>query len=174
MNSRTGSLVGLASDNDLRIALHYEDAAKILYKSDAYQDEIVLPALFLIRQYLELILKYNIKKLNKISSCNNLTSQLNKAHDLVKIHEAFVAHYKNVKAIKKITDTGDKNYLKHLNNLISEISTLDSDSQGFRYSENKNSEKIINREEIFDLENTFSLLNKISDFLSSIEDMLCL
>lgn len=31
MNSRTGSLIGYASNNDLRIALHYQDAAEILY-----------------------------------------------------------------------------------------------------------------------------------------------
>lgn len=171
MNSRTGSLVGLASDNDLRIALHYEDAAKILYNSNAYQDGIVLPTLFLIRQYLELILKYNIKKLNKISLCNDLTKRLNQEHDLVKIHSAFVVHYKDVKTIKKIIDTGDKSFLEHLNNLISEISKLDAGSQGFRYSESKNGEKIIRPQEIYDLEKTFCLLSKVSDFLSCIEDM---
>ena len=54
MRSRTNSLIGYASDNELRIALHYQDAAEILYKSDAYTDGITLPFLFLIRQFLEL------------------------------------------------------------------------------------------------------------------------
>ncbi|WP_426369865.1 hypothetical protein [Pseudocolwellia sp. HL-MZ7] len=171
MNSRTESSVGLASDNDLRIALHYEDAAKILYNSNAYQDEIVLPTLFLIRQYLELILKHNINKLNEISSCNNLINKLNTAHRLVKIHEAFIEHYENVKSIKNITDTGDESHLNNLKNLITEISKFDSDSQGFRYSKNKRGEKIIGREELFNLKNTFCLLDKVSDFLNSIEEM---
>jgi len=171
MNSRTESSIGLASDNDLRIALHYEDAAKILYNSNAYQDGIVLPTLFLIRQYLELILKHNIKQLNKISSCNDLTNRLNQEHDLEKIHVAFVTHFKNVKSIKNITDTEDKSYLNHLKSLILEISKLDSGSQGFRYSENKKGEKIIDSEELFDLKNTFCLLDKVSDFLNCIEDM---
>ncbi len=63
MKSRRESFIGLASENDLRIALHYQGAFEVLYKSNKYQDEIVLPSLFMIRQFLELGLKYNIKKL---------------------------------------------------------------------------------------------------------------
>jgi hypothetical protein len=174
MNSRTGSLIGQSSDNDFRIALHYEDAAKILYESNAYQDGIVLPVLFLIRQYLELILKYNIRKLNKISSCNDLITRLNREHGLVKIHGAFIAHYNSVKALKNITDTKDAKYLSSLKDLVSKISILDSGSQGFRYSENRDGEKIIDPQEMYDLEETFDLLEKISDFISSIEEMQCL
>ncbi|MBD3842221.1 MAG: hypothetical protein IE909_10115 [Campylobacterales bacterium] len=66
MNARTESFIGLASSNELRIALHYEDAAKILYDSKAYQDGLALPFLFLVRQFVELGLKYNIKKLNEV------------------------------------------------------------------------------------------------------------
>lgn len=171
MNSRTGSLIGLSSDNDLRIALHYQDAAKILYKSNAYQDGIVLPILFLIRQCLELILKYNIRKLNEISLCNDLITRLNKEHDLVKIHGAFIAHYKSAKAVKKITDIKDTKYLNDLKNLVSKISILDSGSQGFRYSENRDGVKIIDSQEIYNLKEAFDLLEKISDFIFSIEEM---
>jgi len=170
MNSRTGSLIGLSSDNDLRIALHYQDAAEILYKSNAYQDGIVLPVLFLIRQCLELILKYNIRKLNEISLCNDLTTKLNNEHNLVKIHGAFIAHYKSAKTVKKITATEDRKYLIDLKYLVSKISILDSDSQGFRYSKNRDGKKIINSEEVYNLKEAFNLLKEISDFIFSIED----
>ena len=63
MNSRKESFIGLASENDLRIALHYVDAFKVLYESKEYQDHIVIPSLFMVRQFLELGLKYNIRKL---------------------------------------------------------------------------------------------------------------
>ena len=46
MKSRKESFIGLASENDLRIALHYVDAFKVLYESNKYQDQIVIPALF--------------------------------------------------------------------------------------------------------------------------------
>lgn len=171
MNSRTESFIGLSSDNDLRIALHYQDAAKILYESNAYQDGIILPVLFLIRQCLELILKYNIRKLDKISLFNDLITRLNREHSLVIIHGAFIAHYKSVKAVKKIKDTKDHKYLNDLKSLVSKISLLDSGSQGFRYSENRDGEKIIDSQEIYNLKEVFDLFEKTSDFIFSIEEM---
>jgi hypothetical protein len=170
MNSRTESLIGQASSSDLRIALHYEDAAKILYASGGYQDGITLPALFLIRQFLELILKYNIKKLNEISSCTDLMTKLTKEHDLEIIHNAFLTHYKSVKTINNIKKEPEKKSLDTLKLLISKISKLDSSSQGFRYSENIDGEKIIGCEETYNLQETFDLLEDASNFLAAIED----
>jgi len=170
MNARTESFIGIASDNDLRIALHYKDAAKVLYKSNAYQDGISLPFLFLIRQFLELALKYNIKKLNEISSINYLMGKLYKVHDLNKIHEAFLQHYRNVKNIQGNKDTSDQEYLDILNTLIKNISSLDSNSQGFRYAENTEKVKIISTEETFDLKAVFELLEDTSNFLAHITD----
>ncbi len=170
MNSRTESFIGQASSNDLRIALHYEDAAKILYKSDAYQDGIVLPILFMIRQFLELGLKYNIKKLNEISSSNNLMGKLTKVHDLNKIHEAFLEHYRSVKSIKGMEDILDEKYLDSLNELVEKISLLDSGSQGFRYTENTTGEKIIPEEESYNLKDVFDLLENTSNFLADLEN----
>ena len=68
MNARTGAFIGQATINDLRIAIHYKESAKIIYKSESYQDGISLPALFLVRQFLELSLKHNIRKLSSVSS----------------------------------------------------------------------------------------------------------
>lgn len=174
MNSRTGSFIGQASSNDLRIALHYKDAAEILYNSNAYQDGITLPSLFLIRQFLELGLKYNIKKLNEVSSCNDLMAKINKEHDLNKIHEAFLAHYKSVKTIKDIKNVKEQKFLDALKSLIEKISILDSGSQGFRYSENTDGQKIIDSEETYNLKDVFDLLEDTSTFLGSVEDVFCL
>lgn len=174
MISRTESFIGLASNNDLRIALHYQDAAEILYKSDAYQDNITLPALFLIRQFLELGLKYNIRKLNNVSLCDNLINKLNKEHDLVKIHDAFLAHYKNVKTIRKIKNIKEKKYFDALKTLIHKISLHDSASQGFRYSEHREGNKIIGSQETYNLKEVFDLLENTSDLFYSIEEMLSL
>lgn len=170
MNARTESFIGLASDNDLRIALHYQDAAEVLYKSDAYQDGISLPFLFLIRQFLELALKYNIKKLNEVSSVNYLMGKLYKVHNLNIIHEAFLQHYRNVKNIQGNKDISDQKYLDTLNTLIEKISLLDSSSQGFRYAENTEKVKIISTEETFDLKAIFELLEDTSNFLTYITD----
>ena len=171
MNLRTESFIGLSSSNDLRIALHYQDAAEILYKSNAYQDGIVLPTLFLVRQFLELILKYNIRTLNNVSSCNNLITKINIEHDLVKIHDAFLAHYKSVKAIKNIKDKNDKKYLSDLKVIINKIALHDSGSQGFRFCKNKEEGKIIAPQETYDLKEVFDLLENTSNFLVSIEEM---
>ncbi|MBD3839962.1 MAG: hypothetical protein IE878_06220 [Epsilonproteobacteria bacterium] len=153
MNARTESFIGLASSNELRIALHYEDAAKILYDSKAYQDGLALPFLFLVRQFVELGLKYNIKKLNEVSTCDNLITALNGTHNLTKIHSAFLAH------------------LDRLEKLINKLVLLDFDSQGFRYSTDKDDNKIIEQKETFNLKEVFDLLDDTSTLLSSIEDL---
>lgn len=134
MNARIESFIGLASSNEVRIALHYEDAAKILYKSEAYQDGLALPFLFLVRQFVELGLKYNIKKLNEVSTCDNLITQLNGTHDLSKIHSAFLAHYKSAKKELSTSKLREQKYLEKLEKLINKLVLLDFNSQGFRYS----------------------------------------
>ncbi len=165
MNSRTNSLIGLASENDLRIALQYEDAFKILYNSNAYQDHIILPALFMVRQFLELGLKYNIKKLNQVSTCNNLITQLNDTHDLIKIKDAFCAHYHNAKTKLKISGAKDNKYLNDLDTLVNKISILDHNSQGFRYSTDQGENKIIDLNETYDLKEINVLIERTSVLL---------
>lgn len=171
MNARTESFIGLASSNELRIALHYEDAAKILYNSKAYQDGLALPFLFLVRQFVELGLKYNIKKLNEVSTCDNLITALNGTHDLTKIHSAFLAHYKSAKKELSISKLKEQKYLDRLEKLINKLVLLDFDSQGFRYSTDKDDNKIIEQKETFNLKEVFDLLDDTSTLLSSIEDL---
>jgi len=172
MNSRIGAFIGQASHNDLRIAINYKDSAQVLYDSKAYQDGISLPALFLVRQFLELSLKYNIRKLNEVSSSSNLMNELSNTHDLTKIHNSFIEHYTSVKRIKNISGLKEKKYLDALKDLINIISLLDSGSQGFRYTENTAGQKIIDQGEVFNLKDVFDLLNDSSNILVHTEDIL--
>ena len=72
LSSRSGAFIGAEASSDLRIAVRFSQAFKVLYNSDKYQDEIVMPALFLVRQFLELGLKYNIRQLAPHSKSQNL------------------------------------------------------------------------------------------------------
>ncbi|QKI88730.1 hypothetical protein [Thiomicrorhabdus xiamenensis] len=171
-NARTQSLIGLSSSNELRIALHYKDAASILYKSDAYQDAIALPFLFLIRQFLELGLKYNIKQLSKVSNCNDLLAKLNGTHDLETIYQAFLTHYRGAKKELGVSKIKEQKYLDALEKLVKKIIPLDHDSQGFRYAINKKGQKIIAQDETFNLKEVFDLLEDTSTILMATEDIL--
>jgi HEPN domain-containing protein len=171
MKSRKESFIGLASENDLKIALHYVDAFKVLYESNKYQDQIVIPALFLIRQFLELGLKYNIRKLSSISGSSNLINDLSKTHDLCKIYGSFLDHYKNAKKNLEISGLKDGNLLKDLDSLVNLIIPFDNDSMGYRYSEDQNGNKLIDINSTHNLENVYKLLETTSCFISSTEDV---
>lgn len=174
MKSRTESFIGKASESDISIALYYKDSADILYNSKAYQDRIVLPYLFLVRQFLELGLKYNIKKLAKVSGCDNLLSTLNKEHGLKTIHNAFIVHYEGAKDAKielKDSELFDKKYLISLNELVDKISVHDNNSQGFRYSEDIKNKKIIKHNEKFNLKEISDLLEDSKNILANIDEV---
>jgi len=171
VRERNASFIGQASCDDLRIALHYEDAAKILYNSDAYQDGLSLPFLFLVRQFIELTLKYNIRILNHYSSSNFFINKFKASHDLHKLHEAFLIHYNSAKIELGISCFREKKELDKLCQLIEKIARLDNDSQGFRYSANKLGDKMIEIEETFNLKEVYKLLDESSIFLSSVKDI---
>lgn len=171
MNARTGSMIGHASENEIRIALNYKEAAEILYKSEAYQDGITLPFLFLIRQFLELGLKYNIRRLSEVSTHNDLLTVLNGTHDLKKIYGAFLTHYKGAKSHLGINKVGEQKYLDSLEALLDKVMPLDTDSQGFRYSVDKSGQKIIPYGKTFNLKEVFDLLEDVTSFLTSVEDV---
>lgn len=171
MNSRKNSLIGLATENDLRISLHYEEAFNVLYKSEQYQDHIVIPALFLVRQFLELGFKYNIKKLHSISKSTSLLASLSREHNLNKLYNAFIQHYKLAKYNLKLQGLNDKNLLNDLKSLVNLIIPLDNNSMGFRYSNDKDSNKQIGLDETYNLENVSKLLKNVSSLLSGIEEV---
>jgi hypothetical protein len=96
--------------------------------------------------------------------------QLHKVHDLNKLHDAFLQHYRSAKNVLGKDAVLDQNYLSHLKTLIERISLLDSNSQGFRYAEDTNKIKIIAPEETYNLKSVFDLLEDVSNFLAHIED----
>lgn len=51
---------------------------------------------------------------------------------------------------------------------------FDNDSMGYRYSEDNNGKKLIDRDSTYNLENVYKLLESTSCFISSIEDMFVL
>lgn len=176
--NRTASRIGESSNNNLRIALHYIEAFKILYNSSQYQDVIVLPALFMVRQFLELGLKYNIQKLNAISASNNLMGldksgmlTLYSVHSLTSLHNAYVEHYVSAKKQKKLSGLKDQKFLDDLRQLVDIVSPLDEGSQGFRYAENTSGAKIIDRSEVFNLKEVYELLEDVTVLLSHTEDV---
>jgi hypothetical protein len=171
MRNRTNSLIGLASADELRIALHYKAAAQCLYNSNEFQDHIALPFLFLVRQYLELGLKYNIRKLDEIHPCSQSVSVLTKTHDLNDLYNHFINCYNDTKNNQNATNLSDEPLLKNLDMLIIEISSLDSKSQGFRYSLDKKNQKIIPIEKVFDLKKVFELFVSTSSLITHTEDV---
>lgn len=171
MNSRKESFIGKASENEMRVALSYKESADILFNSDSYQDGIVLPYLFLIRQFLELGLKYNIKNLIEVSGRDNLKSSLNTAHDLESIYNSFIAHYKGAKKNLKLSKLCDQEYLNSLSELIGKIVPLDNNSQGFRYSVDKENKKIIEVDKTFNLQEISDLLEDSKNILANTVDV---
>lgn len=172
MNSRTVSFIGLASENDLRIALNYKDAFEVLYESDKYQDQIIIPALFLVRQFLELGLKHNIRILSAHSGSSNLLTDLSKTHDLEKLHNSFLDHYKNTKKNNNINSLQDAKLLDDLKSLVNLINPLDCNSMGFRYSDDKHGKKQIPLAETFSLAKVHTLLDTTSNLISGTEYVL--
>lgn len=171
MRSRKESFIGLASESDLRIALHYQDAFEVLYNSNKDQDHIVIPALFLVRQFLELGLKYNIRILSTVSGSTELLNDLSKTHNLEKLHWAFLDHYIKAKLNLNIKPIKDNDLLRDLKQLVNIINPLDNNSVGYRYTNDKNGNKLIGLDETYNLENVHKILENVSLLLSATEDV---
>ncbi|MBD3842222.1 MAG: hypothetical protein IE909_10120 [Campylobacterales bacterium] len=82
-----------------------------------------------------------------------------------------MAHYKSAKKELSISKLKEQTYLDRLEKLINKLVLLDFDSQGFRYSTDKDDNKIIEQKETFNLKEVFDLLDDTSTLLSSIEDL---
>lgn len=171
MKSRRESFIGLASENDLRIALHYQGAFEVLYKSNKYQDEIVLPSLFMIRQFLELGLKYNIKKLLVASKSSDSFDSLSKEHKLDKLHNSFLGYYRQAKIELSIKNIKDYQLLSDLKSLVDLVIVFDNNSMGYRYSANNNGDKQIPNTSSYNLENIYRLQENVITLLTGIDEI---
>lgn len=171
LSSRSGAFIGAEASSDLRIAIRFSEAFKVLYNSDKYQDEIVMPALFLVRQFLELGLKYNIRQLAPHSKSQNLIKNLSNTHDLTKLYASFSEHYKLAKRSLELTELEDDTYLADLKSLVDEINKFDNNSTGYRYSTDKDGTPQIDENATFNLSPIGALLNNVVNFLAHIEDV---
>lgn len=159
------SYIGMHSGSNIVYAMQYKEAFDTLYNSKKAVDTIALPMMFLMRHYLELILKYNIKYLNEFSDTNFLIGSLNSVHSLEQLADGFKQHWNSV-VQKHNIDIDDSQYILDFENLIDFLHNLDKFSMSFRYSHDKNDEKnfehmrTLNIKEIKDsLEKVVPLLN---------------
>lgn len=158
MKTREGTLIGDASSYDLRIALHFETAFNVLYQSEEPIDYIVLPALFMVRQFLELGLKESIRNLSPMSKSKNLVNSLNQTHDLKSLHNSFIEHYQIVtKSQGKLLDS---RCLEDLEKLVEKISYFDNNSMGYRYSTNRKGQKLIESNATYNLKPISKLVER--------------
>ncbi len=135
---RKYALIGNDYD-DYSLALQYQRAYKILLVSDNSIDTIAMPILYLLRHYLELLLKINIQYFSKYSGSNNLLHNLDNTHGLKTLENSFTEHYKLATKHHSLNITRqDIDISKHaLSKLIDKFSSIDSYSQSFRYVYNK-------------------------------------
>ena len=125
--------------SNCRYASHYAKAFELLYSKagDEPIDTFSLPILFLLRHYLELIIKHNIKVLSKYSKDDDYLSIIESSHDLSKLKKGFYIHLNKVEKKYKTLDTFRRDDVDYL---VDIMDSLDKGSYNFRYSHSKNGE----------------------------------
>ena len=139
---RKNALIGNDYD-DYSLALQYQRAYKTLLISNNSIDTIAMPILYLLRHYLELLLKINIQYFSKYSGSKNLLHKLGNTHGLKTLENSFIEHYKLATELHSLNITRqDIDISKHaLSQLIDKLNSIDSYSQSFRYVYNKGEEQ---------------------------------
>jgi hypothetical protein len=149
--------------------MQYKEAFETLYQSDKPVDTIALPMMFLMRHYLELILKYNIKYFSEYSDLDFMVSKIKSEHKLKELASGFKQHWNTV--VSKYTiEIDDSQYIINFDNFIDLMDTIDRYSMSFRYSHDKNNDKHFGHTETLDiyaikkeLDETVPLLDYSSD-----------
>jgi len=160
------------SNDNVTYAMQYKRAFDSLYDSNEPIDTISLPMMFLMRHYLELILKYNIKFFSEFSGSEFMLSKINSEHKLKPLAEAFQQHWEIVvkKYDIKINDT---EYISNFKSLIKLLDNIDRYSMSFRYSHNKDDDKHFKWDDTLDIYSIKILLDKVTpllDYSSSVFD----
>ncbi|MDD4950572.1 hypothetical protein [Sulfuricurvum sp.] len=138
--SKRFSHIGMHSNSDMTYAMQYKEAFDALYDSSKPVDTIALPMMFLMRHYLELILKSNIVYFAKFSESDCMLKKINLEHKLLLLANAFKEHWKLV-AKKHGLNFNDKVYIKNFDLLIDLVDQIDKYSMSFRYSHDKEDKK---------------------------------
>jgi len=158
------SHIGMHSKSNITYAMQYKTAFNILYESDAPVDTIALPMMFLMRHYLEVTLKYNIKYFSNFSYSDSMVSRLPNEHKLEPLANAFREHWGLVVKKYKLK-IDDKEYISHFQDLIKLMNEIDKYSMSFRYSHDKDNTKHFKWDEVLDIYTLKKLFDKVTPFL---------
>lgn len=138
--SKRFSHVGMHSNSNITYAMQYKEAFDTLYESSKPVDTIALPMMFLLRHYLELILKSNIMYFSEFSESKAMLENIKSEHKLKSLANAFQEHW-NLVVKKYKLKIDDSKYIQSFKILIELMDELDKYSMSFRYSHNKDDDK---------------------------------
>ena len=168
--SKRFSHVGIHSNTNDTYAMQYKEAFDTLYESSKPVDTIALPMIFLMRHYLELILKSNIIYFSKFSESNSILKNIKSEHKLKSLANAFQEHWNLV--VKKYTlKIDDKEYVKNFKIFIELMDELDKYSMSFRYSHDKGGDKHFKWEDTLDIYTIKKSLDEVLPFVQYSADV---
>ena len=72
---RRYSHIGTSSNDNYVYGMPYKRAFEVLYSSKQSVDTIVLPMLYTLRHYIELMLKYNVEYFHEFSNSKNMVEK---------------------------------------------------------------------------------------------------
>jgi len=168
--SKRFSHVGMHSNNNDTYAMQYKEAFDTLYESSKPVDIIALPMMFLMRHYLELILKSNIMYFSKFSDSKSMLKNIKSEHKLQPLANAFQEHWTLVVKKYKLK-IDDEKYIKSFKTFIKLMEQLDKYSMSFRYAHDKDDEKHFELDETIDIYNIKKSLDDVLPFIQHSSDV---
>ena len=163
--SKRFSHVGMHSNTNDTYAMQYKEAFDTLYESSKPVDTIALPMMFLMRHYLELILKSNIMYFSEFSDSKSMLKNIKSEHKLKPLANAFQEHW-NLVVKKHKLKIDDKKYIESFKTFIELMEQLDKYSMSFRYSHDKDDEKHFEWDKTLDI---YSIKKSLDDILPFIQ-----
>lgn len=168
--SKRFSHVGMHSNTNDTYAIQYKEAFDTLYESSKSVDTIALPMMFLMRHYLELILKSNIMYFSEFSESKSMLKNIKSEHKLKSLANAFQEHW-NLVVKKYKLKIDDKKYIESFKTFIELMDQLDKYSMSFRYSHDKDDEKHFEWGETLDIYSIKKSLDNVLPFIQHSSDV---
>lgn len=168
--SKRFSHVGMHSNTNDTYAMQYKEAFDTLYESSKSVDTIALPMMFLMRHYLELILKSNIMYFSEFSESISMLKNIKSEHKLKSLANAFQEHW-NLVVKKYKLKIDDKKYIESFKTFIELMDQLDKYSMSFRYSHDKDDEKHFEWGETLDIYSIKKSLDNVLPFIQHSSDV---
>lgn len=168
--SKRFSHVGMHSNTNDTYAMQYKEAFDTLYESSKSVDTIALPMMFLMRHYLELILKSNIMYFSEFSESKSMLKNIKSEHKLKSLANAFQEHW-NLVVKKYKLKIDDKKYIESFKTFIELMDQLDKYSMSFRYSHDKDDEKHFEWGETLDIYSIKKSLDNVLPFIQHSSDV---